>query len=415
MRYKNKYKAFLRIKALSAAISACCVIFASCGSQDTLPYRQTESVTSVCGTSQEEITESTEASVSGTSVPVSEVNPASDTSASGCETAASATPQSSSESVPPQESSSDTYGTASAAGVSKPSAASSEPPAVSSGTSGTTASEPAEIIIPDVKKVSSPGTKVLSSEKALVDYSNASLGYISAAYTGSSAKAKLRLVKGDEKYDHNLDAGGTVEYFPLSMGSGEYAVQIFEQADGKMYNGVLDEKISVTIENDVDMFLYPNKYVDFSQDSEAVKKSAEVCAGKDGTIEKLAAVFGYITSAVTYDKQLAATVKSGYVPDPDSVLSKKTGICFDYASLFAAMARAQGIPTRLVIGYASPDIYHAWNEVYTSETGWITVELFLKNNGYNLLDPTFYAGAEDKKQIAEYISDNKNYSPVYYY
>lgn len=277
------------------------------------------------------------------------------------------------------------------------------------------AAKPAEIIIPDVKKVSSPGKSVLSSDKAFIDYSNASSGYISAKYTGKSAKAKLRMICGSDKYDHDLSVGGITEYFPLSMGSGEYQLQIFEQLDGKMYSNVLDEKITVKITDDIDMFLYPNKYVNFTRNSKAVKKSAEVCAGKTTTIDKLAAIFGYITSNITYDKQLAATVKSGYVPDPDSVLSNKSGICFDYASLFAAMARSQGIPTRLVIGYASPEIYHAWNEVYTTETGWISVEVYLKNKGYNLVDSTFYAGAADKKQIAEYIADNKNYSAMYYY
>ena len=68
-----------------------------------------------------------------------------------------------------------------------------------------------------------------------------------------------------------------------------------------------------------------------------------------------------------------------------------------------------------MIGYASPDIYHAWNEVYTTETGWITPELFLKQSGYNLLDSTFYAGASDKAQISDYISTKSNYTALYYY
>lgn len=281
--------------------------------------------------------------------------------------------------------------------------------------SATSAAKPAEVVIPDIKKASSPGKSVLSSDTACIDYSNASSGYIAAKYTGKSAKAKLRMICGKEKYDHNLSVGGVTEYFPLSMGSGEYQLQIFEQLDGKLYTNVLDEKITVIITDETEMFLYPNKYVSFSKNSKAVKKSAEICAGKATTIDKLAAIFGYITSEVTYDKQLAATVQSGYVPDPDSVLAKKKGICFDYSSLFAAMARAQGIPTRLVVGYASPEIYHAWNEVYTMETGWISVEVYLKNKDYNLVDSTFYAGADDKKQIAEYIADTKNYSAVYYY
>ena len=132
-------------------------------------------------------------------------------------------------------------------------------------------------------------------------------------------------------------------------------------------------------------------------------------------MEKLAAVFTWLTDNVTYDKELAKTVRSGYCPDPDRTLSAKKGICFDYASLLCAMMRAQGVPTRLVVGYAATDIYHAWNEVYTEETGWITPQLLLKSKGYNIVDATFYASAADKDKISDYISNAGNYSAIYYY
>ena len=59
------------------------------------------------------------------------------------------------------------------------------------------------------------------------------------------------------------------------------------------------------------------------------------------------------------------TVKSNttYLPDVDSTLSEKKGICFDFAALMCCMLRSQGIPTQLVIGYADA-CYHAWNRVY---------------------------------------------------
>ena len=225
---------------------------------------------------------------------------------------------------------------------------------------------------------------------------------------------KLRLIFGDKVYDHDVTAG-TTEYFPLSCGSGAYKAQLYEQTEGNKFSKLLEQEFTAQISCETQTFIYPNKYVDFSKQSAAVKKAAELCAGKSDTIEKLAAVFGWITENVTYDKQLAATVQSGYVPDPDAVLAKKSGICYDYASLLAAMTRSQGIPTRLVVGYASPDIYHAWNEVYTEETGWITPELLLSKHGYNLLDSTFYAGYTDKQKAADYISNGGNYSALYYY
>lgn len=271
---------------------------------------------------------------------------------------------------------------------------------------------PAEI---KVLAVSSPGTQVKASGGGEIDYSNASLGYISASYSGKSAKAKLRITSGDSVSNHDLSVSGNKEYFPLMVGSGEYKIQVFEQIDGKKYANVVEVTINVTVKDEVAMYLYPNRYSMFSKNSASVIKSAAVCGGKSGDIEKIAAIFGYITDNVKYDYDLAATVKSGYIPDPDKVLAKKSGICFDYASLFVAMARSQGIPTRLVIGYAEPDIYHAWNEVYTKETGWITPELLLEKAGYNIVDATFYAGASDKEAMADYISDEGNYLAVYRY
>ena len=68
-----------------------------------------------------------------------------------------------------------------------------------------------------------------------------------------------------------------------------------------------------------------------------------------------------------------------------------------------------------MIGYADPDIYHAWNEVYTDETGWITPELFFKKKGYNIADATFYASNPNKEKIADYISNDGNYTAMYRY
>lgn len=271
---------------------------------------------------------------------------------------------------------------------------------------------PAEIRI---SHVDSPGTLAEKTDTAVIDYSNASCGYISASYSGKSARAKLRIVSGGVTCDHDLAVTGEAEYFPLMQGSGDYRIQIYEQLDGKMYSCALDLSAKLTVNDEVEMYLHPNRYSMFDENSACVKKASEICGGAEDDIEKIAAVFGYITDNVTYDYDLAATVQSGYIPDPDAVLACKEGICFDYASLFAAMCRSMGIPTRLVIGYAATDIYHAWNEVYTEETGWITPELLLDEKGYNIVDATFYASASDKDYIAEYISDNGNYASVYRY
>ena len=284
-------------------------------------------------------------------------------------------------------------------------------------TTVTTTEKQVQVIIPEIKVPLANGTDTASGENAEIDYSCASDGYISAVYTGESSRAKLRITCGDLQYDHDLAADGTREFFPL-MGSGSYTVRVYELVSGKSYALAAEGTFDVKIKSATAMYLYPNKYSDFDSSSKCVKKAAELCAGKTEDIDKISAIFSYVAENISYDKSLAEQVRNGltgYVPDPDSTLAKGKGICFDYSSLMAAMCRSQGIPSRIVIGYAEPDIYHAWNEVYTEETGWITPELYFDEKGYNIADATFYAGNSNKEKIADYISDDSNYSAMYRY
>lgn len=268
-----------------------------------------------------------------------------------------------------------------------------------------------------IKMPSADGKKIEKTDTALIDYSNADDGYIAAAYSGKSEKAKLRVLCGKTQYDHDLSGGGTTEFFSL-MGSGSYTVRVYEQLSGKSYSLAAEASFDVKIKSETEMYLYPNKYSDFDKNSDCVKKASQLCSDKSGTVDKIAAIFGYVTDNISYDKDLAKKVTNGltgYTPDPDRTLKNGKGICFDYASLMTAMCRSQGIPSRIVVGYAKENIYHAWNEIYTEETGWITPELFLKNKGYNIADATFYSGQKDKKKIGEYISDSSNYSAMYRY
>lgn len=287
--------------------------------------------------------------------------------------------------------------------VSEPESVASEP-------------EPVPVTIPDFPVPTSPGIDCAVSADGIIDYSNASLGYISARYSGSKTKVKLQIsCNGGKPETHDVSAGGFNEYYPLTFGSGEYEVTLFELIQGTRCAQVTTCKFTANISGSTAPFVYSNHYSDYNSGSACVYKAAELCAGKTGTIDKIAAIFGWVTANVTYDYNLAATVEKGYVPNPDRTFNSCTGICFDYASLMCAMLRSQLIPTRLVVGNASPDIYHAWNEIFTEETGWITPELLLKNAGYNIADSTFYASAGDKSQISSYISNPANYQALHYY
>lgn len=72
-------------------------------------------------------------------------------------------------------------------------------------------------------------------------------------------------------------------------------------------------------------------------------------------------------------------VPTASVPNALQVLQMGQGDCNEHAVLFAALARAAGIPTRVVAGAVYLDgafLYHAWNEVWLGHD-WVS------------LDPTF--------------------------
>lgn len=292
-----------------------------------------------------------------------------------------------------------------------------ESPAVtvssSSAASAQTELPKAEVVVPKIKTGSFTGAKTVSNDIACADITSADMGVIKVTYSGECGKVKVRITKNEAVYDYDLDPGGTV--FPLQSGSGTYNIKVLENVSGKTYAVALDEDFSADIKSEFAPYLVPSQYINYSQSDDCVYKAAELCAGKSGTVEKAAAMFGYITSNVKYDKELAASVKSGYVPNPDKTLESGKGICFDYASLFASMCRSQNIPAKLVMGYVRGNVYHSWNEIYTEESGWVTVDIFLKGSGWELLDPTFYASASDKSAVAEYIGDGSDYSAIYYY
>lgn len=247
-----------------------------------------------------------------------------------------------------------------------------------------------------------------------IDYGNAAEGYVRVAQSGSTKRLKVQIVHPNKTYNYDLNTNGTFEVFPLQSGNGTYKIRIMQNVEGNKYTQLAAKEINVTLNDQLSPFLYPSQYVNYNADSQVVKKAAELCNGITGDVEKVAAVYSWIINNVTYDQQKAATVQTGYLPLPDNTLSTKTGICFDYAALMAAMLRSQGVPTRLICGTVSAqDLNHAWNEVYLEGKGWVTVKIYFEGNTWQRMDPTF--GASGNANIEQYIGDGSNYTSLRVY
>lgn len=257
------------------------------------------------------------------------------------------------------------------------------------------------------------GAIVYGNDTVSIDASNTSEGYFILQYNGAADKVKLQVTIPDGTvYTYTL-TGDTDETFPLSGGNGNYHLDILENAYDDMYAIAFSQDISVSINDEFKPFLYPNQYVWFTPDSKAVKYAAKLSENSSNDLDYVEKVYYYVTETIKYDEKLAKTVESGYLPDIDSIMDSKKGICFDYASLMAAMLRSQGIPAKLVVGY-SGDAYHAWLSVHLEEIGWVDNIIEFDGTGWSLMDPTLAAG-NSSSSVKKYIGDGSNYIEKYSY
>ena len=274
--------------------------------------------------------------------------------------------------------------------------------------------------IPLVLMPEASGSKVERNSKALIDYSNTADGYVMIKWLSSTTKQLRVQVTGPSKttYTYIILPNDTFEVFPLSDGNGSYTVGVFEQVDGNRYAQAINVTFQVTLRDEFAPFLRPNQYVNFNKESNVVEKAAELVTGKSTVIDKVIAVYNFVITTLTYDTDLARDISNGvvtsYLPDLDSVLARRKGICFDYASLMTAMLRSQGIPTKLVVGFTG-DVKHAWINVYSEETGWIDSVIFFDGNVWTMMDPTFASASTNSASLRAFIGEGSNYVTTHLY
>lgn len=139
------------------------------------------------------------------------------------------------------------------------------------------------------------------------------------------------------------------------------------------------------------------------------KFSKKITNQKEGSYDKSKVIYEWISINVAYDYSKATRVmnndfsqKSGAI----NTFSTKTGICFDYASLFVAMCRANDIPVRIVTGKGFNGdtwVNHAWNEVYIKEKDkWINVDPTFGVVSNYFDNTNFLLDHKDKKIVGQW-------------
>ncbi|RLE77879.1 MAG: hypothetical protein DRJ56_01405 [Thermoprotei archaeon] len=124
-------------------------------------------------------------------------------------------------------------------------------------------------------------------------------------------------------------------------------------------------------------YVRPEPYIE-SDASEIVSEARRITSGASSVYEACALIANFTSSYIRYD----ASVK--YDRGALWAYRNRRGACGHYARLYVALARALGIPARVVCGFSLPyaefgRVYvirstHAWALAYVPGHGWVPVE-----------------------------------------
>lgn len=211
-------------------------------------------------------------------------------------------------------------------------------------------------------------TSTLYANSETINVDNITQGYFIIDYsTLTPKKMKVGLKYNNQiinYYDYIPNQSFT---YPLENGDGQYEIILYENKKETSYKIIQKTTIDVVLDNPLSPFLISVYNIKFT-DKDIVSFTAnEICKNKVSDIGKVIAIAQYISANIAYDFDFAEQVNNKtiplHIPNPEETLISQKGICYDTASLFAAMCRSQNIPCKIKKGYYN-NIYHAWNQVY---------------------------------------------------
>lgn len=156
----------------------------------------------------------------------------------------------------------------------------------------------------------------------------------------------------------------------LRHGVKDYNVSVLYNVEGSKYRYVHKYNVKNTVE--VNKFLTSYQDID-SEDVRIISKAKEITEGKTTDYDKIKAVYEWVSQNHSYDYDKKDKLKNkSYNGASGSIymLLNKKGVCYDYATLSAALLRSLNIPMQVVVGDIEINgelIRHAWNKAYDSE------------------------------------------------
>lgn len=224
-----------------------------------------------------------------------------------------------------------------------------------------------------------------------------------------------------------------------------YDVNLYPRA----YN-IIPSKVTNSVDSN-EGYLNPEKYI--VSDDPLIKETAKKIVGKETNFyEKAKLLYAFVASEMVYDAKspiassgsysairdilrkdtsLTDDLKKGLVYNPETddydletFTTQEGGLCFDYATLLVALMRAEGIPSRVVVGYVVTEENvaelrkngevnitenpHAWVEVYLAPYGWVHVDPTVSGLDFDQAKENFIKGG------ALYLKQGYNFPFIKY-
>lgn len=108
--------------------------------------------------------------------------------------------------------------------------------------------------------------------------------------------------------------------------------------------------------------------------------SKEIVGGETNPVKAARKIYDWVLANIEYWVKDPKNKKASPVGSTEYCLTSKTGNCTDFHSLWTSLARAAGIPTRMIYGsFFKAELdgqevdasYHCWPEFYAPGIGWI--------------------------------------------
>ena len=172
---------------------------------------------------------------------------------------------------------------------------------------------------PDFRDAEFHEAAAMIGDRVKLDVSCLDQGYVAVSAV-SNMRLKFQVVKDETTYNYDLPSDGTPGIFPLQGGNGSYRFRVMENVVDKKYSELYSFTCDAWLQDEFQPFLRPSTYINYTRDSDCVRKAAELAAESSDELSLVGAVYNFVCSQVTYDREKAMTVKSGYLPVPTAAI-----------------------------------------------------------------------------------------------